>query len=320
VIPGDDRALAELISLHSKRRNSFGPGDRIVQLIESSLGDLQSYSALTRRTAFMAATAALGIRTLKTSIVTGYDPLPESLKELGFPLVLKLDGTSGGTGTVIAYCRQDAIAKSGMLLSPWRRMRKNFGSFLRGEGSLLATPSEWRKPVLNAQTFVNGRPATTAFACLDGKVLGTVHAEVLQEAWPKGPATVVRVIRSGELDSNAEKVASRFRLSGVHGLDYIVEEATGIPWLIEMNPRLTQIAHFALGPGHDLAAALIAASTGEPVPSRSVQHGSEVVALFPQEWLRDRKSPFINSGYDDVPRNNPAFVQAILGKASNSVG
>jgi hypothetical protein len=263
----------------------------------------------------MAEATALGIRALNTSVVTGNDPL--SSVKLGFPLVLKLDGTSGGTGTAVAYSREDATAKSSMLLSPWRRIRKNLGDFLRGEGPLLAARSVWSKPVLNAQMFVHGRPATTAFFCWNGKLCATIHAEVLQEAWPRGPATVVRVFRSGELDSNAAKIASRFRLSGVHGLDYIVEEATGIPWLIEMNPRLTQIAHFVLGPDRDLAASLIAASTGLSAPSRSVPAGSGSIALFPQEWLRDSKSSFLNPENDDVPRNNPAFVHAILGKSTD---
>jgi predicted ATP-grasp superfamily ATP-dependent carboligase len=43
-------------------------------------------------------------------------------------------------------------------------------------------------------------------------------------------------------------------LSGLHGFDFVIDERSGATKLIEINPRATQISHFNLGPGRDLAA------------------------------------------------------------------
>jgi hypothetical protein len=45
-----------------------------------------------------------------------------------------------------------------------------------------------------------------------------------------------------------------------------LEKDTEKSYLIEMNPRATQVGHLALGPGRDLPAALSAAICGDAVP------------------------------------------------------
>jgi hypothetical protein len=34
--------------------------------------------------------------------------------------------------------------------------------------------------------------------------------------------------------------------------------------------------------------------------------------LFPQEWLRDPSSPYLHSGYHDVPWDQPDLVRACV--------
>ncbi len=106
----------------------------------------------------------------------------------------------------------------------------------------------------------------------------------------------------------AEKIARRLRLSGIHGLDFMLEAETGNAYLIEINPRTTQVGHLALGAGSDLPAALCAAMTGKAVQPAPKVTENETIALFPQEWKRDPSSPFLLSAYHDVPWQEPALV------------
>jgi hypothetical protein len=41
----------------------------------------------------------------------------------------------------------------------------------------------------------------------------------------------------------------------------------------------------------------------------------DIVTLFPQEWMRDPASPFLTSGYHDVPWEEPELLRACVRKA-----
>ena len=96
------------------------------------------------------------------------------------------------------------------------------------------------------------------------------------------------------MDEAARRIARRFALSGLHGLDF-VRDAGGIPHLIEINPRATQICHLALGAGHDLPSALLGQKP------RPIATKKPLIALFPQAWSTGRLSPDASAAYLDVP-------------------
>jgi len=155
---------------------------------------------------------------------------------------------------------------------------------------------------------VVGQEATSTIFCWQGAVLAALHFAVLKKVRPTGHATVLRLIEHPEMSAAAEKVARRLNLSGCHGLDFMLEAHTGNAYLIEINPRITQVGHLALGPGHDLPAALYAALSGSPIQEAPKVTEKDTVALFPQEWIRDPESEFLRSGYHDVPWEEPALV------------
>ena len=97
----------------------------------------------------------------------------------------------------------------------------------------------------------------------------------------------------------------------------MLEAHTGNAHLIEINPRSTQVGHLALGAGRDLPAALVAAVIGKRHSACCSEGDGEAItiALFPQEWMRDPASPFIQSGYHDVPWEEPELVRACMQKA-----
>ena len=98
----------------------------------------------------------------------------------------------------------------------------------------------------------------------------------------------------------AKKIASRLQLSGLHGSIFL-EADTGNAHLIELNPRATQVGHLTLGPGRDLPAALFAAVTGQYVQEAPKITENETIALFPQEWIRNPKSPYYDQAITMFP-------------------
>jgi biotin carboxylase len=177
----------------------------------------------------------------------------------------------------------------------------------------LMKPSLFRqRSVVNAQAFVEGHEGTSVLACWKGTVVVSLHFEVLQKRNATGPATVVRVIENDEMAGAARKIARRLNLTGVHGLDFMLEKDTCQTYLLEINPRVTQLGHLTLGPGRDIPAALFGAVTGKALESSPKLTENNTIAIFPHEWIRDPQSPYLRSAYHDVPWQEPQLVEALI--------
>jgi hypothetical protein len=194
------------------------------------------------------------------------------------------------------------------LQAPPRLLRAFKHALLDDDMTLISPALRREKFVVNAQAFVDGKEATSAVACWNGKILAALHFEVINKTGSTGHATVVRLIENSEMAAAAEKIVRRLDLSGVHGFDFMLEKQTGNAFLIEINPRATQVGHLALGIGRDIPAALHAVvSGGEVQPAPRVTE-KDTIALFPQEWIRDPESEFLRLAYHDVPWEEPELV------------
>jgi hypothetical protein len=138
--------------------------------------------------------------------------------------------------------------------------------------------------------------------------------EAIRTQHPTGPATVVRVIENPEMSQAADRLARRLGISGLWGMDFVVEASTGGAYLIEMNPRATPICHLPLGPGQNLPAALYMQLAGTPPPAPSATIDHDVIAMFPGEWHRNPASPFLRSDYHDIPWDEPGLVRECIDK------
>ena len=132
------------------------------------------------------------------------------------------------------------------------------------------------------QEFIPGRPANTLMACQDGKVLGLVTVEVLFANSLTGSALAAQLVENDEIRTAAERIAGRLQLSGFHGLDFVIEEGTGHAYLIELNPRCTQLGHLQVGSQGDLAGVLARAFTGVPMRKNHISILPKKVAFFPE--------------------------------------
>ncbi len=95
---------------------------------------------------------------------------------------------------------------------------------------------------------------------------------------------------------------------------------TGNAYLIEINPRATQVGHLNLGPGRDLPAAVYAALIGKAAQPAPKVTEKNTIALFPQEWIRDPHSSFLQSAYHDVPWQEPALIRHCVSNREKQSG
>lgn len=248
-----------------------------------------------------------GVRVPQTEVIADLDDLWRWVAQVGFPIVLKANDSSGGDGVRFAYTFEEARRALRKLQAPALMARALKRALLDQDRTLLLPSFLRRKSVVNAQEFIAGYEATSTIACWNGAVLASLQFEVLKKVNSTGHATVLRRIEHPEMTLAAEKVAQGLKLSGIHGLDFMLAADTRDAYLVEINPRTTQIGHLAFGPGRDLSSALFAAITGDSVALSTTQR--ETIALFPQEWIRDPKSSYLQSAFHDVPWEDPSLVQ-----------
>jgi len=320
IVPCDDLATQHLHRLHEQERRSGEQGRQVCELIERSLGAAENYPLVSARTAFMKLAHEEGVRVPLTSVIENTDELKQWTSRVGFPTVLKANGSSGGDGIRVVHTVEEAEQAFRRLHAPPLLARAAKRALIDGDKTLVWPSLLRRRSVVNAQAFVVGQEATSSVLCWQGSVLAALHFEVLKKVKPTGHATVLRLIEHPEMSGAAEKIARRLNLSGWHGLDFMLEAHTGNAYLIEINPRITQVGHLALGPGHDLPAALYAALSGNPVREAPKVTEKDTVALFPQEWVRDPESELLRSGYHDVPWEEPALVNDAIRKSRTQRG
>jgi hypothetical protein len=308
IVSGDDLATQHLHRLHGRARRSGNTGNSVCSLIERSLGAPESFPVVYARSTFMALAQDEGIRVPLTKVLQSEDDLREWVSKVGFPTVLKANGTSGGDGVRVVYSPEEAERAFRKLQAPPLLARAAKRALLDRDKTLMWPCLLRHRSAVNAQAFVVGREATSALACWNGTLLASLHFEVLKKAGPTGHATVVRLINHPEMSAVAETITRRLKLSGLHGLDFMLEAHTGNAHLIEINPRSTQVGHLALGPGRDLPAALYAAISSHELHEAPKVTEKDTIALFPQEWIRDPASEFLQSSYHDVPWEEPALV------------
>ncbi len=316
VIPGDDlaaRQLHEFYRQHSPSGHSEPGGSAEVgALIQRSLGSPESFPVADDRAAFMKLAREEGIRVPESIAIESIEDVKSWIARAGLPTVLKADGTSGGEGVRVVRTTAEAD-RAFRKLRAAPLLARAVKRALFDQDRTLIWPSLLRKrPAISAQVFIAGHEATSTVACWQGVVLASLHFEVLRKCNDAGHATVVRLIENTEMSTAVEKIVRRMGLSGLCGFDFMLEASTGNAYLIEINPRATQVGHITLGAGRDLPAALYGAVTGRPIQVAPAVTSNDTIALFPHEWARDPRSEFLRDGYHDVPWDTPELVQACI--------
>jgi hypothetical protein len=299
----DDRAVGLLLRLY-RRELRDSP---IATLIRRSLGTPEEFASILSRAGSMNASRDSGVRAPETVPVANEEELEACLARLGLPAVLKADGSWGGEGVIVVRSKEEAVAAFHRLKRPASRLRNVARALRRKDLHFLLAALSPPKLEISAQKFVVGRSAASAFACWKGDVVAALCYDVLISDGAMGPPNVIRRADCAQMEEASRLVAKRFGLSGIYGLDFIRDDA-GDVHLIEINPRTTQGGTLAFGEGRDLPSALAGCVTRCAVARRDAIP-NDVVAFFPAEWQRDAQSPYLTSGYHNVPWDDPAVLK-----------
>lgn len=305
IVPSDDRAVWQLHEIHELRPEWS-------ELIQQSIGSSASFAVARSRFGLMDAARTLGIRVPATSMIRSQEDIRAWFHEHLGPAVVKLDGTWGGHGVQV-------VGSIGEASEAWRRFTSPQppGTALKrwmiDRDPLAFWQLQCRQaPVASIQQFIVGRPANAMLAAWRGELLGLASVEVLSAQGPTGASTIVRLMRNDEITRTAELLVRHMGLSGFHGLDFILDETAGTPFLIELNPRCTQLGHLVLPDQGDLVG-MVSAALGAP---RATQHepaiDRDVIAFFPQALAWNPDSPHMQRCHHDVPWSEPALVRELL--------
>jgi hypothetical protein len=309
VIPCDDAAAVQLHQLQLQAAAAGPAGCDLGPLIARSLGAPEACVLATERGRFLALADSLGIRSPKATVLAAPCDLEAWLRHHPLPAVLKIDSSWGGQGVAIVRTAEEARRAFGRMRRRPSPLDATVRLLLDRDATPLLGTLAVADRTVTMQAFIAGTPANRAVACWQGRVLAGTSVEAIRTLHPTGPATVVRVIDQPEMSAAVDMLVQRLGVSGLWGFDFVLEAATGAPYLIEANPRATPICHLPFAAASNLPAALYAQLAGRRPPTAIAVLDQEVIALFPGEWRRDPASVFLRSRYHDVPWEEPALVQ-----------
>ena len=304
VIPCDDRVVWQLHELHRLKPD-------LRPLIETSLGAADGFERVERRDLLLESARALGICIPTTKCVTSEDDIHSWFAEGARSAVLKLDGTWGGEGVAIARSEPEAIDAFRRFSQPSGIATAIKRFMVNREPPPLANRGKQARPSIILQQVIEGSPANSMMACWKGEILSIVSVEVLASQGATGAAFLVRMFENDDMTRAAVLLAKSLHLSGFFGLDFLIDQSTGQPHLIEMNPRCTQLGHLPLPGRTDLVGALCAKLSGKACVSGEAYVEGRVIAFFPQAGQWYSKSPLPSGVYNDVPEGQPELVREL---------
>lgn len=311
VIPGDETIAHFLRKLAGQSSILHPQNAGLRQLLQRSLGDPRASRALDGKIEFQRLATRLGLRTPDDRVVANLADALTTAAKLGYPVVLKDEFAAGGVG--VKVCDDSAmLAASWNHLESERHRPASARAKLAHAVGVLSGKIQTRRSI---QRFIHGRPAFHAVAAWQGRRLGGVTALVEVTDPPgTGPSCVVRLCELPEVSTACERLVAATGLSGFAGFDFMVEDGTGHTYALECNPRPTPVSHLGGLIGSDLCAAIHDAVANRPPASASPQPcaAERWVAFYPQELLRDPRSPYLATAYLDIPSADAPLMAALL--------
>lgn len=278
IIPGCELSVEWLHSVVARMEGSPSPATSYAfDTIKSSLGNPKFYEVIQSKKRIHAVAQKLNLRVPMQLSTDNYMEAVSVAARIGYPVVLKKEYGFGGNGVVICKSEKE-------LNDAYHHISSN------------------KNEAVDIQEYIYGDLAICACVAEKGKVLDSVAA-FKEQAYPTAvsPSSVVRFFDNPAVNSIVAKLVMHLEFNGFCSCDLIIQKNTGLPYLLEFNPRPVPLTHLGHLYGHDLSEAL-AKKIGEgSAPVQSVGKCYELVSLFPNEWLRDPNSQYINSGYYDVP-------------------
>jgi hypothetical protein len=293
IIVGDERVLWFLhrVVRAADEGKDIGLDSEAIECVRRSLPHSGFFHASTDKYAFRQLANRLGVRVPGFHDVVSTADALTFAEEHGYPVVFKSGIGTGGAGVSVCNTEEDlaqAVSRAYKLYIGCRTTHHT----------------------MTVERFVTGQICSIACVAYQGEYLAGAMCDKT-ECYPPvtGPSTVRRYFDLPEMHEFARRIISETGFSGFCGFDFMVEDKTGLPIVIEWNPRITSPCSLGKDCGVDFGQALMAKMKGDPVPAMSVKEGW-MVALYPQELVRDPQSMWVNSIYHDIPQDDPELLAA----------
>jgi hypothetical protein len=316
LVPSDDPALLLIAALYRDcQRRDDAVARNIAELIERSLGPAGSFDVTVSRSSFMRTVHRCAIRAPETLELNSAAELRQFCARAQFPIVLKRDGSFGGRGVAIVRSLEEATAAYTQLTMPQPLRSCIKDLVLRFDLQPIFRRLFSLPEAITSQSYVKGSPAHRAVLCWRGEVLAGISARAVEtNPAPSGPATVVEAISDPEMEAAVRAIARNLGLSGFCGFDFVIEETTDLPFLVELNARATPSS---LIDGTAQTDAMFRAITGRAAPAdQAARNNARVdqntIAFFPQEWVRCPESQHLKTAYSHVPWDEPTLLTYIV--------
>jgi predicted ATP-grasp superfamily ATP-dependent carboligase len=300
VIPCDDTAFRLLASVVTAPPPGLRADLRLqlAALVRTSLGEPAYYEASVDKTKLPPLAEALGVRVPAYATVTDIAGAEAFAAHHAFPVVLKRPHDFAGQGVAICADR-DELARA--LDAFTAASARETGAAVRDRYLM--------------QAYVAGPVQYFHAVAWAGELLaGWALEKLAAHPAPTGPPTMTRYFSGAALRTIAADLARGLGISGLFFAEFIVDAATGSPFLLEINRRVSPATHRGAARNVDLCAALFGALDGAASRSRTALDAAEegIVVHFPQEWLRDPHSPNLRQYPSDVPWDEPELLEALL--------
>jgi glutathione synthase/RimK-type ligase-like ATP-grasp enzyme len=290
IVPGDDRTAALLHRVITDPPPGLVPAlhARLAELIQRSLGDPRFFEVASNKFLLADAAIAAGVRVPDQRIAKGVAAALEAAREVGYPIALKREAEAGG-----------------------ERMRVAFD-----DATLARAVADAGEAPLLVQRYVRGQPATFGAVSLGGRFLAGLTAIRVPTDPPETESgTVVQIADRPDVAEAAATMIEVLGLSGFSSFEFVLEDGTGAPYLIECTPRISVASYIGTHFGADLSRELYQALAGardaeQPAPPQRLRE--QTIALFPQEWLRSPQSPALRSCVIDAPWDDPELFAATI--------
>lgn len=272
IIPADEQVVALLGWL---LRNPAGVSPAMLALVRRSVGTPEQIETMLFKSNTIALARRLGVRTPAGETVHSADHAVSVARRIGYPVFVK--HSFGWAGRGVTACRTEnqvaaAMRQPNPIVACARRQARRA---LGRDWFPVATP-------VDVQGAVAGRPAMYCALAWEGRLIAGFAGIPLATRSATGPSTQVRLCAHAGMEQAVEALVAGLGCSGFIGFDFMLEETTGEPVLLECNPRPIQVCHLGVRVGVDLAAAFAAVLGGQTpagAPARPT-HEHEVV-LFP---------------------------------------
>ncbi len=275
IIPGDDSSTS-LLHVYYELGVQNGAPQWELDLIRKSCGNPEYYKTLEFKGAQMELVDKIGIpapawRPARLAI----DAL-QFAEEFGYPVVLKTDIGTGGSGVKFCYSEDDVVREAKNLKGTW-----------------------------NVCQFAKGKSISTAWVAYEGVLLEALVFDRSRDNG--GKTTVAEIIHKPRLVAHIAKFVAETGYSGFGSMGFILDDQDK-EYFLEVNSRATPVGMGAILIGIDLPGALTKALNGEVC---TPNHGiTGKLILFPQERERDPQMEGLEGIPEFMPVDDPDLMRS----------